>query len=529
MARKPVVALVGRPNVGKSTLFNRLVGERMAVTHDIPGTTRDRLQSLSDWRGVSFHVVDTGGIEVYQPKGTRDERPLAEGSIDFVGEIKSQALLAINEADVIIMLVDAMQGITAADEEIAEILRRTSKPVIIAANKADTHNREQDAFEFYALGVGDVIAISAIHGAGVGDLLDKVVDAFGDLEIEDEDSEENDHLKIAIVGKPNAGKSTLLNHILGEERAIVSPIAGTTRDAIDSEIMWHGSKVLLIDTAGIRRRGRIEPGVEKFSVVRSMDAIERCDVALLMIDAEDGVTEQDEHIAGYILESFKSVVIVINKWDAVEKDAHTMHTFTETVREKLHFIPYAPMIFISALTGQRIHQVLETANRVWEARFFRIQTSKMNQLLRDAVQRHPPPTRGTKRLKLYFASQVRTDPPVFLFNVNDRKLVHFTYKRYLENRLREEFPFEGTPVRLSFRDGSGLADEKSRKRARERDLEDAALQGDGFDQGAAAYEGYDSDDDDFEDDFDYDGAEAGGLMEFGFELDANDADDDDSE
>ncbi len=517
MARKPVVALVGRPNVGKSTLFNRLVGERMAVTHDIPGTTRDRLQSVSDWRGLSFHVVDTGGIEVYQAKGTRDERPLAEGSIDFVAQIKSQALLAINEADVIVMLVDATQGITAADEEIAEILRRTSKPVIIAANKADTRNREQDAFEFYALGVGDVVAISAIHGAGIGDLLDKVVDAFGELTVEDEDEEESEHLKIAIVGKPNAGKSTLLNHILGEERAIVSPIAGTTRDAIDSEIMWHGAPVTLIDTAGIRRRGRIEPGVEKFSVVRSMDAIERADVALLMIDAEDGVTEQDEHIAGYILESYKSVVIVINKWDAVEKDAYTMHTFTEKVREKLHFIPYAPLIFISALTGQRIHQVLETANRVWEARFFRIQTSKMNQLLRDAVQRHPPPTRGTKRLKLYFASQVRTDPPVFLFNVNDRKLVHFTYKRYLENRIREEFTFEGTPIRLSFRDGTGLADEKSRKKARERDLEDMP-EGEVFGEDDAGFE------DDFtDDDFDYDefdDVEDGGLMEFGFDDDS---------
>lgn len=521
MARKPLVALVGRPNVGKSTLFNRLVGERMAVTHDIPGTTRDRLQSESDWRGVAFHVVDTGGIEVYQPKGTRDVRPLAEGSIDFVAQIKSQALLAINEADVIVMLVDATQGITAADEEIAEILRRTSKPVIVAANKADTRSREQDAFEFYALGVGDVVAISAIHGAGVGDLLDKVVDAFGEDVTLDKDAEESEHLKIAIVGKPNAGKSTLLNHILGEERAIVSPIAGTTRDAIDSEISWHGEPVTLIDTAGIRRRGRIEPGVEKFSVVRSMNAIERCDVALLMIDAEDGVTEQDDHIAGYILESFKSVVIVINKWDAVEKDAHTMSTFTEEVREKLHFIPYAPLIFISALTGQRIHQVLETAHRVWEARYFRVQTSKMNQLLRDAVQRHPPPTSGTKRLKLYFASQVRTDPPIFLFNVNDRKLVHFTYKRYLENRIREEFAFEGTPIRLSFRDGSGLADEKSRKRARERDQETAAAQGAAF----GADDDLDGDFEEYEDDL-----EGDGLMEFGFDPDDyDDVDPDDGE
>nr|MCU0498680.1 ribosome biogenesis GTPase Der [Anaerolineae bacterium] len=463
MARKPLVALVGRPNVGKSTLFNRLVGERLAVIDEIPGTTRDRLMRDSDWRGITFLVIDTGGIEVYQPKGTRDEAPLAEGSKDFVPQIRAQALLAIQEADVVIMVVDAMQGITAADEEIAEILRRTNKPIVVAANKADTLNRVEDAFEFYALGVGEVVGISAIHGIGVGDLLDRVVEGFGDLGALEEETDP-DHLKIAIVGKPNAGKSTLLNHIIGEERAIVSPIAGTTRDAIDTLLTWHGAPITLIDTAGIRKRGKIEPGVEKFSVIRSMQAIERCDVALLMIDAEDGVTEQDEHIAGYVLESFKSIVIVINKWDAVEKDAHTMNTFIDMVRQRLHFISYAPIIFISALTGQRIHQVLETATRVHEARFFRIPTSAMNQLLRDAIQSHPPPTKGTKRLKLYFASQVAIAPPLFLFNCNDRKLVHFTYRRYLENRIREYYPFEGTPLRLTFRDGTGLDDDKKAKR-----------------------------------------------------------------
>jgi GTPase len=468
MARKPVVALVGRPNVGKSSLFNRLVGERMAVTDEIPGTTRDRLKSESDWRGIDFHVIDTGGIEVYQPKGTRDENPLAEGSKDFVPLIRQQALTAIEEADVVVMVVDAIQGITAADEEIAEILRRTSKPVLVAANKADTLNVANDALEFYGLGVGEVIAISAIHGLGVGDLLDGVVDAFGNIELGDEDEDDDDHLKIALVGKPNAGKSTLLNHILGEERAIVSPIAGTTRDAIDTDITWHGNKITLIDTAGIRRRGRIEPGVEKFSVIRTMDAIERCHVALLLIDAVDGVTDQDEHIAGYILEYFKSVVIVINKWDAIEnKTANTMTDFEKHVRERLHFLPYAPIIFISALTGQRIHQVLETASRVWEARFFRIQTSHMNQLLRDAIQAHPPPAKGTRRLKMYFATQVATNPPVFLFNVNDKKLVHFTYKRFLENRIREEFPFEGTPIRLTFRDGTGLAESGDKRSERD--------------------------------------------------------------
>lgn len=455
MARKPLVALVGRPNVGKSTLFNRLVGQRLAVTDEIPGTTRDRLQAESDWRGVVFNVVDTGGIEVYQAKGTRDVAPLAEGSIDFVPQIRAQALVAIEEADVVVMLVDLTHGITAADEEISEILRRTSKPVIVAANKADTVDKFADSMEFYALGVGQVVPISAIHGLGIGDLLDAVIDSLEDAQISQEDDADEDHLKIAIVGRPNAGKSTLLNHLLGEERSIVSPIAGTTRDAIDTSITWHGMDVTLIDTAGIRRRGKIEPGVEKFSVIRAMDAIDRADVVLLVIDALDGVTEQDEHIAGHVLEAYKGLVIIVNKWDAVEKDAHTMPEYLRGVREKLHFVPYAPVIFISALTGQRIHQVLETAHRVWEARSFRIQTADVNRLLRDAIQRHPPPTKGTRRLKIYFGSQVSTDPPLFLFHVNDKELVHFTYKRYLENRIREDYPFEGTPIRLSFRESKG--------------------------------------------------------------------------
>lgn len=453
MARKPTVALVGRPNVGKSTLFNRLVGQRIAVTDDIPGTTRDRLQGEADWRGIVFKVIDTGGIEVYQPKNTRDITPLAEGSIDFVPQIKTQALIAIEEADVIVMLVDILHGITAADEEIAEILRRTDKPVVIAANKADNLEQADDAMEFYALGLGQVVPISAIHGTGTGDLLDVVVESMEDItpNLDDEDDDE-DRLKIAIVGRPNAGKSTLLNHLIGEERMIVSPVAGTTRDAIDTTIKWHGEDITLIDTAGIRRRGRIESGVEKFSVIRATNAIERADVALLVIDATEGVTEQDDHIAGYILDAYKGLIIVVNKWDAVEKDAHTMTEFTRMIRERLHFVPYAPLIFISALGGQRIHQVLETAVQVWENRFLRIATAELNQIVRDAIQVHPPPMRGTKRLKIYFASQVATAPPLFLFHVNDKKLVHFSYKRYLENRLREAYPFEGTPIRFSFRE-----------------------------------------------------------------------------
>jgi GTP-binding protein len=453
MARKPIVALVGRPNVGKSTLFNRLVGERVAVTHDIPGTTRDRIQGESFWNGIDFHVIDTGGIEIYQPKGVRDESPLAEGSKQFIEEIKTQALIAIDEADAIILLVDNQQGVTAADETIAEILRRSNKPVVVAANKADADKQQTDALDFYSLGVGPVVAVSAIHGLGVGDMLDVLTEHLQDTISQfPEEEEEEEHLKIAIVGRPNAGKSTLLNKLIGQDRAIVSPIAGTTRDAIDTTIKWHGDTVTIIDTAGIRRRGRIEPGVEQFSVIRAMGAIERCDVAILLIDGELGVTDQDEHIAGYILEQYKSIVIAVNKWDAVEKGTHTMNEFTKQIRERLHFIPWSPIIFLSALTGQRIHTVLETVHRVWENRFNRISTSDFNQILRDAIEKHPPTGKGTRRLKIFYGTQVRTDPPIFLLHINDKTLMHFTYERYLENRIREAFPFEGTPIRISLRE-----------------------------------------------------------------------------
>ena len=461
MPRKPLVALVGRPNVGKSTLFNRLVGERLAVIDSIPGTTRDRIQGESFWNGVTFNIIDTGGIEVYQPKGTRDVRPLAEGSIDFVPQIEGQALIAAEDADVIILVVDSEQGITAADQDIVNVLRRhaQSKPILIAANKADNPQRNNDAFEFYGLGFERVYPISAFHNLGVGDMLDGIVEALQETELDLSDEEdEDDHLKIAIVGRPNVGKSSLINHLLGEERTIVSPLAGTTRDAIDTEIQWHNMPVTLIDTAGIRRRGKIEPGVEKYSVLRTMKAIERCDVALLLVDAVDGVTEQDQHIAGYILETNKSVVVVVNKWDLVEKDSHTMTQYLDMMREKFNFLPNAPAIFISALTGQRIHQVLETANRIWETRSFRISTSELNRILRDALQKHPPPQKGTRQLKIYFASQVAVDPPVFLFHVNDTRLVHFTYKRFLENQIRAVYSFEGTPIILSFRPRDGMLD-----------------------------------------------------------------------
>lgn len=451
MTRKPIVALVGRPNTGKSTLFNRLIGERRAVTSEIPGTTRDRTFGDSDWNGVAFIVADTGGIEVYQPRGNRDTSPLSEGSVQFVPQIRAQALAAIEEADVIVMVVDAIAGITAADEEVAEILRKTSKPVIVAANKADNERRSFDAIEFYGLGLGeDVYAISALHGTGTGDLLDAVVTALKDAPPDDLD-EEDDSLKIAIVGRPNVGKSSLLNRLLGEERAIVSPIAGTTRDAIDTRLTYAGLPITLIDTAGIRKRGSIVPGIEQFSTIRAYKALERADVALLVIDGIDGVTAQDTHIAGMIKDAYRSVVIIVNKWDAVEKDNSTLNEFTKTVKDRFNFIDYAPILFVSAKTGQRIHTVLETAVRVQEERLVRVPTSALNQLIRDAMMKHAPAGSTGRQLKIKYGTQVKVDPPTFLFHVNAVELVHFSYERYLENQLRAKYGFLGTPIRFSFR------------------------------------------------------------------------------
>ncbi len=457
MAHKPLLALVGRPNTGKSTLFNRLVGERLAVIDDIPGTTRDRIQGNCEWTGVPFIVVDTGGIEVWQPKGGRDTRPLAEGSVDFIAQIEGQALLAARDADVILMVVDSEQGITAADEHIAQVLRENcgGRPVLVVANKADNDARRDDTMEFYGLGFAQMYPVSAYHNLGIGDLLDAVVAAMGAGATPAEEDDDDDVLKIAIAGRPNVGKSSLLNRLLGEERAIVSPLAGTTRDAIDTHILWHGSPLTLIDTAGIRRRGKIERGVEKYSVLRAIRAIQRADVALLVINALEGVTEQDQHIAGAILEARCSVIVIVNKWDALAKDAHTMPAWLESMRDKFNFLPDAPVLFISALTGQRIHQVLEAANRVYEARSLRLSTSALNRLLREALHAHPPPRKGTRQLRIFYASQVDVDPPVFLFHVNDTRLVHFSYRRYLENRIRAAWSFEGTPLVLSFRPRDG--------------------------------------------------------------------------
>ncbi len=453
MSDYPLVALVGRPNVGKSTLFNRIVGQRLAVVHDRPGTTRDRQQADAEWRGVAFTLVDTGGIEALDDVFKGLAAPLAEDSAQFLREIRAQAELAISAADVIVHVVDVTAGITPADQEVADILRRCGKPVVIAANKSDNSELRALAPEFYALGIGEVYPISALHGSGTGDLLDAVVDLLPRKPPESE--EEDTSLKIAIVGRPNVGKSSLLNRLLGEERAIVSPVPGTTRDAIDTRLTYYGEPITLIDTAGIRRRGRIDPTVERWSVLRALRAIKRADVVLLLIDATEGVTAQDTHIGGYVLDELKSVIILVNKWDAVPKDAHTINVYTEQVREAFKFLPYAPLLFISALEGQRVHKIIPLAQQVWRERFYRLPTSEVNRIVQEAVAQQAPPIKAGKRLKIRYASQVAVNPPKFLFHVNDPDLVHFSYERYLENRIREAYPFTGTPILMNFRRSSG--------------------------------------------------------------------------
>jgi GTP-binding protein len=446
--RKPIVALVGRPNVGKSTLFNRLAGEPLAIVDDTPGTTRDRLMAESEWNGRYFFVVDTGGID----PSTGGKEALSIGSADYIQQIRQQAELAIREADVVLFLTDATSGVTPADQEVAQILRRNQKmiegkphpPVFLVVNKADNQTFRSGAAEFYELGIGQPYPISALHGTGTGDLLDDLVASFP----AETEEEEDDSVKIAIVGKPNVGKSSLLNRLVGEERSIVSPIAGTTRDAVDTKIIYEGIEITLIDTAGIRRRGKIEPGVEKYSVIRSMRAIERADVALLMIDATTGITAQDAHIAGYILEAQKSTVVLVNKWDAVEKDNFTMQNYTRRIRQELNFIDYVPILFISAKTGQRVDQVLPLALKVQEERLARLTTAQLNRILHNAQDAHHATSRTGKSLRIYYGTQVRSDPPTFLIYVNDPKLAHFTYLRYLENAIRKEYPFTGTPIRL---------------------------------------------------------------------------------
>jgi len=447
---KPIVALVGRPNTGKSTFFNRLVGEQLAIVSDIPGTTRDRLYADCIWNGVTFTLIDTGGMEILAKHRLQSGEPadiLAAGSTHYIREIHAQAEVAIRESDVVVLLVDCRAGMTTADEEVAGVLRQTSKPVIIAANKADNTALEDQAVEFYALGVGPVFPVSALNGRGTGDLLDEIVRSIPQARLEEEETEA---VKIAIVGRPNVGKSSLLNKLLREDRAIVSPIAGTTRDSIDTLLKWEGQDIVLIDTAGIRRRGKVEQGLEYYSVLRALRAISRADVVLLLIDANDGVTDQDAHIAGYILEEQKSVVVLVNKWDAVEKDASTADAFTEHARQALRFMSYVPVLFISALTGQRVHLVLPAALEVETERYMRLTTHQLNKLVQDAMFEHSPPTIKGRRLRIYFATQDKGSPPTFIFFVNDPELVHFGYRRYLENQIRKVCAFKGTPIKLIF-------------------------------------------------------------------------------
>jgi GTPase len=445
---KPLVALVGRPNVGKSTLFNRLVGERLAIVDETPGTTRDRLYAESEWNGRAFGVIDTGGIDPTHGGRT----PLSIGSSDFIEEIKAQALIAAQDADAVLFVTDGEAGVTPPDREVAEILRRHQRknpdgsfhpPIFVVVNKCESLERRESAGEFYELGLGEPYPISAIHGTDTGDLLDKLVASFPEAE-----HEEDETIKIAIVGKPNAGKSSLLNKLVGKERSIVSPIAGTTRDAVDTQFEYSGLPLTLIDTAGIRRRGKIEHGVEQYSVLRSFKAIERADVVLLMIDATTGITAQDAHIAGFILDEWKSCIVLVNKWDVIEKDNETMDQFTRQIRADLNFVDYVPLVFISAKTGQRVDQVLPLALRVQEERLARLTTSKINKILVEAQDTHAAPAHSGRQLKIFYGTQVRSDPPTFMIYVNDPKLMHFSYMRYLENRLRDEYEFVGTPIRI---------------------------------------------------------------------------------
>lgn len=455
--RKPVVALVGRPNVGKSTLFNRLIGERTAIIEDLPGTTRDRIYGDSDWNGVGFIVIDTGGLEAPgELRGGRARRvahdPLAVDSVDFVEHVQNQARLAMDEADVIILVVDGREGVSAADMDIAEILRAAQKPVFVAVNKCENQESQLNAADFWRLGLSEPVPISAYHGQGVGDLLDEVARELPPHPIEDEEVE---GIGIAIVGRPNVGKSSLLNALIGMERAIVSDVPGTTRDPIDTQIRYQGQTITLIDTAGVRRRGKVEPGIEKYSVLRSMRSIDRAEVALLLIDAVEGVTAQDAHVAGYVLEKKKGVVVVVNKWDAVEKDSYTMLEFTKKIRSELRFLDYVPVIYISAKTKQRVHTVIPAALEVAAARQHRLGTSEFNQLLTRAYEKNPPPARMGRPLRIYYGTQVSASPPTFVIFVNDPDIAHFSYVRYLENQIREHYPYTGTPIQLFLRPRKG--------------------------------------------------------------------------
>ena len=432
---KPIVAIVGRPNVGKSTIFNRIIGDKLAIVEDKPGVTRDRIYGSGEWNGKNFHIIDTGGIEVY-------------GEDELLKLVKAQAEMAVEEADVILFLADSKAGLTPADEIIAQMLFRANKPVVLAINKLDNPANMTDLYEFYALGFGQPIPVSGTHGIGIGDLLDELVER---LPLKTSIEYDQDVIKIACIGRPNVGKSSLVNAILGEERVIVSELAGTTRDAIDTPFVRDGQRYVLIDTAGIRKRGKVYESTEKYSVMRAMQAIERADVALIIINAEEGIIEQDKHIAGYAHEAGRAAILVVNKWDQIAKDDKTMQLFTEQIRDHFQFIAYAPLLFISARTKQRLHKLLPLVQHVAEQHAMRVTTHLLNEIIADAVAVNPPPTDQGRRLRINYITQVGVKPPSFVLFVNDPELMHFSYERYLENRIRSAFPFEGTPLRLGIR------------------------------------------------------------------------------
>jgi GTPase len=428
---KPVVAIVGRPNVGKSTIFNRIVGERISIVEDIPGVTRDRIYSTAEWLNHQFNIIDTGGIDI--------------GDEPFLEQIRQQAEIAIDEADVIIFVTNGREGITAADEEVAKILYRTNKPVVLAVNKIDNPDMRDQIYDFYSLGFGEPYPISGSHGLGLGDLLDAVVAHFPKGESKDYD---DDTIKFSLIGRPNVGKSSLVNAILGEERVIVSDIAGTTRDAIDTEFKYNGQKYVIIDTAGMRKRGKVYESTEKYSVLRALKAIERSDVVIVVLNAEEGIIEQDKKIAGYAHEAGKGVIIVVNKWDAIEKDEKTMQEFEKKIRDHFLFLDYAPIVFLSAKTKKRLHTLMPKIDLVSENHAMRVQTNVLNEVIMDAIAMNPTPTDNGKRLKIYYATQVAVKPPTFVIFVNDPELMHFSYERFLENRIRDAFGFEGTPIKI---------------------------------------------------------------------------------
>lgn len=434
---KPIVAIVGRPNVGKSTLFNRLAGERLSIVDDKPGVTRDRLYADAEWLNYQFTIVDTGGIE-------------PEANDIILKQMKQQAQIAIDTADVIMFVVDVKQGLVDADMQVANILRKAQKPVVLVVNKVDNMTKQNfDVYEFYNLGLGEPIPISAGQILGLGDMLDEVVKYFPDkiLQVEEDDS-----IKVAIIGKPNAGKSSLINRIIGEERLIVSDIAGTTRDAVDSPVIINNQKYIFIDTAGMRRKSKVEDGIERYSIIRAVSAIERCDVAVLIIDASEGITDQDTKIAGIAHERGKASIIAVNKWDKIEKDDKTMNKFVKQIENELKYMPYAPMLFISALTGQRVNRLFEMIKMVSENHALRISTGLLNDIIIEATAMNQPPSDKGKALKIYYITQVSVKPPTFVLFVNDKALMHFSYQRYLENQLRDAFGFKGTPIHFIVRE-----------------------------------------------------------------------------